>query len=525
MVGSKGCRHKFGGDMKDIIELSGLFDVNEKPWLMIGKGPSFKKISNVEPDEYFVCTLNHTIREVKADIAHIIDIEVITDCDEEIYKNARYLVVPYHPHVKCSRSNKTINDFVNEIPILKKIEEEGRLVWYNLSSSKQHGDSPIIEAKFFSAEAALNILAACGVQTVRSLGIDGGSQYSQAFNDLNDKTLLANGHESFDRQFEGIAKTILETGIFYAPLHVQAPIKVFVGTDIAQMAGVKLLEYSIKKHASMSVEVIPIDDREVPIPKDPANRSKTGFSFSRFHIPKLCDYKGKAIYVDADMQVFTDLAKLWNMPFDGADVLYSEQPTANGRIPQHSVMLLNCSKLDWDVKDIVQGFDEGKYDYKDVMYHFCLVAPSKKKPSLPFEWNSLEVYEEGKTCLIHYTDMPTQPWVSHKNKNGKVWYKCLREAVDCGFISTDYLLSEIEAGHVSPDLPRWIGLPDPENYQELKEKWIPPFKRFTTTSTKIKIQIEERINNITENISTATDIKLPIMRRSLVRKIKSYLGR
>ncbi len=465
----------------DIIEWSQNFDVNRKPWLLLGKGPSFEKFRSVDSEKYFVCTLNHVIRGIKADLAHIIDIDVVEDCENEIYSNAKTLVLPYYPHVKNKPTEKTINHFIQEIPVLRKMEQEGRLAWCNLSSSKADVDSPLIKVKFFSAESALNILATCGVKTVRSLGIDGGSQYSGQFSDLSKKTLLANGHDSFDKQFEGIADTILRTGIFYAPLDVQAPIKVFVGADYAQMAGVKVLEYSIKKYASMSVEVVPINDRKIPAPKDPENRARSGFSFSRFSIPQLCSYKGKAIYLDADTQLFTDIAKLWNMPMEGANVLYSEQPSERGRIPQFSVMLLNCANLDWDVNEIVQGLDQEKFNYDDIMFHACLVPPSKKKASLPFEWNSLEKYKAHKTCLIHYTDMNTQPWVSNKNKNGKIWYDCLREAVDTGFISNEYLYGEIEAGNVSPDLPGWIGLPKPEGYEELKSKWVPPFRRFTAT--------------------------------------------
>ncbi len=54
------------------------------------------------------------------------------------------------------------------------------------------------------------------------------------------------------------------------------------------------------------------------MPKDEPNRGRTGFSFSRFQIPKLAGYKGRALYLDADMQVFGDIAELWDIPFDDA---------------------------------------------------------------------------------------------------------------------------------------------------------------------------------------------------------------
>lgn len=456
-------------------------DVNDRPWLLLGKGPSFSKLPQVDVKKFRVCTLNHVIRQVPADIAHVIDLDVVQDCAEQIYRNARVLAMPYFPHVNCRPSERSIDDFSAEISVLRRLADEGRLVWYNAATSKKrNGDSPVIQVKFFSAEAALNLLAAIGVRAVRSLGVDGGSSYSSAFSDLDERTRLANGHTSFDRQFAGIARTIRTTGIFYAPLHVQAPVRVFVGSDAAQMAGVKVLEYSIKKFASMSVDVQVIDDREVPVPKDPANRSRTGFSFSRFHIPKLCGYQGRAIYVDADMQVFTDIRSLWTWDMSDADVLYAESGKEGARIPQFSVMLLNCAHLEWDVNMIVAGLDGGTYDYRQLMQQLCIMPAERRKPKLPFEWNSLEHYEAGKTCLIHYTDMPTQPWVSNRNKNGQIWYDCCREAVDEGFISKDFLYGEVEKGNVSPELPGWLGLPPPAGLDRMKRDWVPPFRRFAS---------------------------------------------
>lgn len=468
-------------EILELVEWSRRLDLNSKPWLMLGKGPTFDKVHQVDFDQYFVCTLNHVIREVPADLAHIIDLDVVQDCADAIYRNAKTLVMPFYPHVNYGPSAKSIKAYIGEIPVLRKLASEGRLVWYNLATSKKkEGDSPTVAVKFFSAEAALNLLATVGVKVVRSLGIDGGTNYSNNFTDLSETTRLANGHESFDKQFTGIARTIRTTGIFYAPLHIQAPVRVFVGSDAVQLAGVKVLEYSIKKFASLSVDVQIIDDRDVPVPKDPANRSRTGFSFSRFHIPRLCGYRGRAIYVDADMQVFTDIRKLWTWDFDGADVLYAENNKDGARIPQFSAMLLNCANLDWDVHKIVEGLDNGLFDYKQLMQQLCILPADRRRPALPFEWNSLEHYEAGKTCLIHYTDMPTQPWVSHRNPNGQLWYACCREAIDEGFLSRDFLYEEVEKGNVSPELPRWLGLSPPANQKVRKESWTPPFRRFAS---------------------------------------------
>jgi len=465
--------------LPDIIQWTQGLDVQKKPWLVLGKGPSYSRIKDVDLHQYYTCSLNHVVREQPVDLAHIIDIDVVEDCKDILDKNARFLVLPYYPHVHHNPANSSIEDFVRKMPVLKAFAEQRRLFWYNLSSSRtQVGTSPVIVANFFSAEAAVNILATCGVKIIRSLGIDGGNAYASTYTDLKYRTLLANGHPSFDRQFEQIAKTIRTHRIFYAPLHKEAPIKVFVGTDRSQMLGVKVLEYSIKKYASMSVDVVPMCEFPVPVPKDPQNRPRTGFSFSRFLMPSLCDYKGRAIYLDADMLVFNDIVKLWDMEMGRADILCAEQPTDKGRIRQYSVLLMNCSNLLWNIEEIVAGLDVGRYDYRGLMYEFGIVPPEKIAPTLPYEWNSLEYYKSGKTCLIHYTDMPTQPWISYKNKYGRVWYDCLKDAISEGFISLKDVYQEVEQGHILPDLPQYLGFAPHPDFKRIRKNFVPPYTRF-----------------------------------------------
>jgi len=465
--------------LPDIIEWSRDRAMGSRPWLLLGKGPSYAKLKNVDCSQFRLMSLNHVVRERPVEIAHIIDLDVVHDCAQAIDSNAGTLWMPAHPHVNCAPSEKPLWEWANEVPVLRKLADEGRLAWYNASTWKHpEKGSPLIEVRFFSAEAALDALATAGAKVVRSLGVDGGNSYATHFSDLNDKTLLANGHPSFDKQFQGFARTLRRTGVFYAPLWINAPVRVFVGTDSAQMLGVKMLEYSIKKYSSVSVVVEPIDDEGIPVPVDPANRSRTGFSFSRYKIPELCGYRGRGIYMDADMQVFTDILDLWARPFDGAHVLYAEGPAAQGRAPQFSVLLLDCSQLKWDVREIVKGFDEGRYVYADLMQRMCIVEQQHKQPGLPFEWNSLEHYEEGATKLIHYTDMPTQPWVSHSNKNGHLFYSACREAIAEGFLNPDYVYEELARGHISPEFPGWVGLPPPPGFDKLKSDWKPPYQRF-----------------------------------------------
>lgn len=239
-------------------------------------------------------------------------------------------------------------------------------------------------------------------------------------------------------------------------------IRIYVGVDRSQKLAVPVLEHSIKQHTTAKVEVFPMLDLDVPVPKDPRNGQRTGFSFSRFCIPELAGYQGKAIYMDADMLVFKDIQSLWNLPFNGAKVLIqdevkhtdismSKENTPPTRKKQCAVMLLDCSRLDWSITNIVQGLDEGQYTYDQLMAELCILSESEIGYDVPFEWNSLEYFDED-TCLIHYTDMGTQPWVSTKNPNGSKWFAHVRAMLADGSLKWEQLAEEIECGYLRPSL-------------------------------------------------------------------------
>jgi lipopolysaccharide biosynthesis glycosyltransferase len=246
------------------------------------------------------------------------------------------------------------------------------------------------------------------------------------------------------------------------------PVRVYVGTDRSQILAVKVLEHSIKRHTKLDVEVYPMLDLPVKKPQDPRNWQRTGFSFSRFCIPELAGYTGKALYLDADMLVFQDITSLWNIPFEGAKVVIQEeipkehQITHNKfgapakRIKQCSVMLLDCEQLDWKIENIIDDLDANKYNYEKLMYELCILDEKTNiKYGIPFQWNSLETYND-QTCLIHYTDMATQPWVSCKNQYGYLWFNEVQLMLQDGSISWQELVQEVELGHFRPSFLRDI---------------------------------------------------------------------
>jgi hypothetical protein len=241
-------------------------------------------------------------------------------------------------------------------------------------------------------------------------------------------------------------------------------IRIFVGADRSQALAVPVLEHSIKRNTAAHVEVVPMLDLAVPKPRDPRNGQRTGFSFSRFCIPALAGYRGKAIYMDADMLVFGDIVELWNLPMDGAKVLIQKEvkfsdlttgkPGApHKRINQSAVMVLDCARLDWSIEKIVADMDDGHYDYGQLMYEMCILDAADIRSSVPFEWNSLEHYDST-TRLLHYTDVHTQPWTYAGNKFGGLWLEEVRRMLGDGSLTAKDLSKEIEEGFFRPSLLR-----------------------------------------------------------------------
>jgi hypothetical protein len=260
-------------------------------------------------------------------------------------------------------------------------------------------------------------------------------------------------------------------------------VRVFVACSEAESLPMRVLAFSIRETSSLPVEVVALDRvaRPIPLPADLRNRPRTPFSFQRFLIPELCGYEGRAIYLDADMLVFSDIAAVWSAPMDGHDLLAVREGN-DGRRGQFSVMLLDCGRLQWRVEDIVAGLDAGRYSYEQLMGEMC-VAP-RAGWSLSPAWNSLEHHETGVTCLLHYTDMNTQPWVSLRNPLAPPWLACLRRALAARALAREDVEQAVRLGHVRPSLLAQLDDPaaPPASLRALDRAFVAPYRSIRSST-------------------------------------------
>ena len=141
----------------------------------------------------------------------------------------------------------------------------------------------------------------------------------------------------------------------------------------------------------------------------------TDFSFSRFLTPYLCDFEGWAIFMDCDMLVLDDIAKLWALRDDKYAVMcvkHEHEPkeekkflgTIQTRYEKKnwsSVMLFNCAKctaLTVDYVNTASGLD---------LHRFNWLGSDDLIGEIPHQWNLLVGYDEAlpvsDVCNLHYT--------------------------------------------------------------------------------------------------------------------------
>ena len=192
-------------------------------------------------------------------------------------------------------------------------------------------------------------------------------------------------------------------------------IRVFIGYDGREAAAFSVLAHSIHARSSEPVAIAPLMLPELGgvYRRERNPLQSTDFSFSRFLTPWLCDYQGWAIFMDCDMLVLDDIAKLWRL----RDERYAVQVVKHVHVPKEevkflgavqtkyekknwsSVMLMNCAKcraLTPEYVNMASGLE---------LHQFKWLEGDHLIGEIPHEWNHLVGYDAPRpdAKLVHYT--------------------------------------------------------------------------------------------------------------------------
>jgi len=197
-------------------------------------------------------------------------------------------------------------------------------------------------------------------------------------------------------------------------------IKVFIGYDSKEKVAFNVLSYSILKNSTRPVSITPIYLPNIKdnFTRERSNIESTEFSFSRFIVPHLTNYKGWAVFMDCDQLMVGDIAELWRL----RDEKYAVQVCKHDYVPRtdtkflgqvqtkypkknwSSFMLMNCDKctaLTPDYVNTATGLQ---------LHQFKWLADDNLIGDLPLTWNWLAGEYEYKKDVknIHYTE--GGPW-------------------------------------------------------------------------------------------------------------------
>lgn len=87
-------------------------------------------------------------------------------------------------------------------------------------------------------------------------------------------------------------------------------LKIFIGYDPHEAVNYHVCSNSIIKNSSNIISIIPLSLKHLPFYNEVHTDSSTEFTYLRFLVPYICDFKGQAVYLDGDMIVQTDITKL-----------------------------------------------------------------------------------------------------------------------------------------------------------------------------------------------------------------------
>lgn len=223
-------------------------------------------------------------------------------------------------------------------------------------------------------------------------------------------------------------------------------LKVFIGYDKRESAAVWTLANSILKNSSVPINFVflhlPSLTSAGLMWRDKDPKQSTDFTYSRFLVPYLCDYKaGRVIFMDCDMVLMpgTDIAELVDycpLDHDIAVVKHDYKPTNStkfGGAPQSpypmklwsSLMVFNpntfkCRQLTPKYINEATGQE---------LHQFQWTSPGRIA-SIPEEWNWIPGHSKGEPKLIHFTE-GTPSWKAYKDApNAETWWSEYRDA--CG---------------------------------------------------------------------------------------------
>ncbi len=176
-----------------------------------------------------------------------------------------------------------------------------------------------------------------------------------------------------------------------------------------------VLSFSIHARASVMIAPLMLSQLTRKLWRERHPLQSTEFSFSRFLVPSLAGFRGWALFMDSDMLMLDDIARLWAL----RDDRYAVMVVKHNHVPREarkfldepqsryekknwsSVMLMNCAKCTALTENYVNTATGLQ------LHRFEWLAGEDLIGALPHSWNHLVDYDPpapmAEISSLHYT--------------------------------------------------------------------------------------------------------------------------
>ena len=192
-------------------------------------------------------------------------------------------------------------------------------------------------------------------------------------------------------------------------------IRVFIGFDARETVAFNVLQFSIQARSSRPVAVAALHLKQLAglLKRERHPLQSTDFSFSRFLTPYLSGYEGWSIFMDCDMLVLDDIARLYDLRDEG----YAVMVVKHEHVPRESRKFLGQTQSKYEKKNwsSVMLFNNARcgalsLEYVNAatglqLHQFKWLGDDGLIGGIPARWNHLVGYEAPRAdaAIVHYT--------------------------------------------------------------------------------------------------------------------------
>ncbi len=229
-------------------------------------------------------------------------------------------------------------------------------------------------------------------------------------------------------------------------------VKIFVGTSETEDTWIeKVLAYSLAENTDRELEITWM--RPSMFPDWNKEGWGTPFTCFRYAVPELCNFEGRAIYMDCDQMNLRDIGMLWDTALNGCafgmvwDTLNMNPKEYEGTDKERgwfsdSVIVMDCAKAkEWVAP--IDDIADCDWGYKNV-FSKKIGAPDREAVEdniikrIDSRWNSFDGWvtdgpattrdEQSEYALddiwhVHFTSLSSQMWHPKYSPHGKAGHK------------------------------------------------------------------------------------------------------